>query len=98
VSYLAIRTFDLKNGSAEDYKNAYADLAKIGFRTHLTGQGGMQIQLPTTTTGGEFNGANASLLRDDLLERVRKAFAARGFTSEIFVLVGGDWAWGKNTT
>lgn len=30
MSYLAFCTFDLKNASSQDYKNAYADLEEIG--------------------------------------------------------------------
>jgi hypothetical protein len=32
MSYLAFCTFDLKNASSQDYKDAYADLEEIGLR------------------------------------------------------------------
>jgi len=98
MSYFAVCTFDLKNASYEDYQNAYADLANIGFYKQITSQKGTKITLPTTTTAGEFNGTSAASVRDDLIERAKKAFEARRFRSEIFVSVGGDWAWAHRTT
>jgi hypothetical protein len=53
MSYFAVCTFDLKNASFDDYQNAYADLAKIGFSKYLTSSQGDKITLPTTTTAGE---------------------------------------------
>lgn len=97
MSYFAICTFDLANASAEDYQNAYADLARIGFTKIITADRGSKITLPTTTTAGEFNGTNTSALRDDLVSRVKNAFAARRFRFEIFISVGGGWAWGHRT-
>ncbi|MFZ2911297.1 MAG: hypothetical protein WA094_15520 [Candidatus Desulfobacillus denitrificans] len=98
MSYFVVCTFDLKNGSYDDYQNAYADLAKIGFNRQVKSAQGILITLPTTTTAGEFNGTSSGLVRDDLTERVKRAFEARRFKSEIFVSVGGDWAWGHRTT
>lgn len=98
MSYYVVCTFDLKNANYEDYQNAYRDLASIGLSHVVTSAQGSKITLPTTTCGGEFNGASAGAVRDDLTERVRKAFAARGFRSEIFVVTAGDWAWGHRTT
>ncbi len=98
MSYFAVCTFDLKNASYDDYQNAYADLAKIGFNKQVTSTQGTKIILPTTTTAGEFNGTSAAAVRDDLTERVKKAFEVRRFRSEIFVSVGGDWAWAHRTT
>lgn len=98
MSYLAICTFDLKNASTTDYRTAYSDLAAIGLnRVHKAGNGN-DVVIPTTAAMGEFNGTSAANVRDDISDRVRAAFAKRGFTSEIFVVVGGDWAWGSRTT
>ena len=47
---------------------------------------------------GEFNGHSATEVRDDIRSKVKAAFAARRFKSEIFVIVGGNWAWGATTT
>lgn len=99
MSYFAICSFDLKDGSREDYQNAYADLARLGFSTRVTGNGGSQITLPTTTTAGSFDGSSAATIRDDLRAKVAAAFRARNLTSEIFVSVGGqDWTWGHQKT
>lgn len=98
MSYFVICTFDLKNAAYEDYQKAYSDLAKIGLSKTVISSQSKEITLPTTTTAGKFNGTNEMTVRDDLLARVREAFKTRGFTSEIFVSIGGDWAWGHNTT
>lgn len=98
MSYLVICTFDLKNASNQDYQNAYADLEKIGLKKVVVGTQGRNIVMPTTTTAGEFNGVSATAVRDSVLEQVRKAFVARRFSSEIFIVASGDWAWGASTT
>ena len=99
MSYFCVCTFDLnRNASATDYQNAYADLAKIGFSTSVTGSGGRSITLPNTTTAGTFTGSSARDVKTDLLNRVKAAFSARRFTSEVFISVGDDWSWGHSTT
>lgn len=98
MSYFVVCTFDLKNANYEDYQNAYADVAKLGLYKQITSSQGKKITLPTTTTAGEFNGTSAASVRDYVCDGVENAFAARGFTSEIFVSVGGDWGWGHRTT
>lgn len=96
-SYFATCTFDLKNGSQQDYQNAYADLAKLGFATVVVGGNGNKITLPTTTTAGEFTGTDAVTTRENLTGSVEEAFTARKFTYELFITVGGDWTWGYRT-
>lgn len=98
MTYLAICTFDLKDASSTDYKNAYADLDGIGLSKVQTGSKGSSVVIPTTTVMGEFKGQSAAGVRDYVLDSVKKAFLARGFDSEIFVIVGDDWAWGSRTT
>lgn len=98
MSYFAVCTFDLANCDDEDYENAYNDLAKIGFKRDITSDKGVKFRLPTTTTAGEFEGASIGQVRDDLLDKIKKAFSARRFQSEIFVSVGGNWGWGHTTT
>jgi hypothetical protein len=56
------------------------------------------VVIPTTSVAGAFEGASASAVRDSLSDRVQQAFKARRFSSEIFLVVGGDWAWGGRTT
>jgi hypothetical protein len=98
VSYLVFCTFDLKGASTQDYKNAYADLAQLGLRKVVQSDKGSDVVIPTTGAMGTFNGKTASDVRNDIRDRVQKAFQARRFSSEIFVVVGGDWAWGGATT
>ena len=64
----------------------------------VTGGSGKDVVIPTTSTIGTFNGTSAASVRDDIRERVKAAFKARGFTSEIFVVVGSDGTWGSTTT
>lgn len=98
MSYLATCTFDLKGASSQDYQNAYADLAKLGLRKLVVSNGGNQTVVPTTMTVGEFNGQSAAAVRDWVRDAVKREFAARQFSSEIFVVVGDNWAWGAEST
>jgi hypothetical protein len=98
MSYLVFCTFDLKSASNQDYQNAYADLEKIGLKKVVAGGNGNNVVIPTTSAMGEFNGTSAASVRDDIRSRVQSAFKARSFKSEIFVIIGGDWAWGSTTT
>lgn len=98
MSYGVFCTFDLKNASTQDYKNAYADLEKIGLRKVVAGTK-REVVIPTTAALGSFNGAGAASIRDDVREKITQAFKARSFDSEIFVMVGGeDWTWGAGGT
>jgi hypothetical protein len=98
MTYLIFCTFDLKNATTSDYQNAYADLHKIGLaKVHKGGNGG-EVVIPTTAAMGEFNGTSAASIRDAVAEQVKTAFATRRFKSEIFLVVGRDWAWSSRTT
>jgi hypothetical protein len=99
MSYGVLCTFDLKGASSSDYQNAYADLEKLGLhRAHDNSSGGKTV-IPTTTVLGSYNGASSTAIRDDVRAKIKVAFTARGFSSEIFVVVGGtDWTWGAITT
>ncbi len=99
MSYLVICTFDLKNGSSQDYQNAYADLEKIGLKKVVMTNAGGKLVMPTTTTAGEFEGTSSETLRDSIREQVRRAFTARRFSSEIFIVVAPPgWTWGGAST
>ena len=98
MSYLVFCTFDLKNANSQDYKNAYFDLANLGLEKVVKSDMGSDVVIPTTATMGTFNGITAPQVRSDIRDRVRAAFKARRLTSEIFVVVGADWAWGGGTT
>ena len=98
MSYLAFCTFDLKNATSQDYKNAYADLEKLGLKKVHKSDSGGDVVIPTTAVMGTFNGPSAEVLRNTLRDGVKAAFAARKFKSEIFVVVGENWAWGAAST
>jgi hypothetical protein len=99
MSYGVLCTFDLKGASSNDYQNAYADLEKLGLHRAQGNSSGGKTVIPTTTVLGSYNGASASAIRDDIRAKIKAAFTARGFTSEIFVVVGGtDWTWGSTTS
>jgi hypothetical protein len=98
MSYFVLCTFDLKDASRQDYQNAYADLEKLGLKRVVVSDKGNDVVIPTTTVTGTFNGTSAASVAKDLADRVQAAFKARSFASEIFVLVGGDWAWSGRTT
>lgn len=98
MSYLVFCTFDLKNASSKDYENAYADLSGIGLRKVVKSDSGGDVVIPTTAAMGTFTGSNAATVRTDVRNAVQKAFNVRRFKSEIFIIVGGDWAWGAGTT
>lgn len=96
--YLVFCTFDLKNASSQDYQNAYADLEELGLKKVQKADGGGDVVIPTTSVMGTFNGNSAEAVRDDVRNWVKNVFSARRFKSEIFVVVGSDWAWGAGTT
>lgn len=98
MSYLVYCTFDLKSASSKDYENAYADLQRIGLAKVVKADEGKHVVIPTTSTMGFFNGASAVAVRNDVRNSVQAAFRSRLFKSEIFIVVGGDWAWGAGTT
>jgi hypothetical protein len=98
MSYFVLCTFDLKSASRQDYENAYADLKQIGLEKILTRSQGGQTVIPTTTVAGTFNGAGALAVHDAVQQRIFRAFAARGLSSEIFTVAAGDWAWNGATT
>ena len=98
MSYLVFCTFDLKNASSQDYKNAYSDLEKIGLKKIHKSRNGGEAVIPTTAAMGFFDGKNASDVCTDIRNKVTVAFTARRFKSEVFVVTGGDWAWTMGTT
>ena len=98
MSYLTFCTFDLKQASSQDYQNAYKDLELLGLKKIIVADNGNNVVIPTTSAMGKLDGQSAGAIRDQILEKVKAAFNKRGFTSEIFVVVGGDWAWGATTT
>lgn len=97
MSYLAIVSFDIKNGDADDYDNVYKGFEAIGLKKTITPDKGEAIMLPTTTTAGEFTGQSAATVRDSLCTDTQAVFTRNNIHGEIFVAVGGGWAWGRRT-
>lgn len=98
MTYLVFCTFDLKNASKQDYDTAYSDLAGLGLQKVRTADNGNTVVIPTTSVMGTFNGGTVASVRDEIKSRIVAALKARGFRSELFLVVGGDWAWGAATT
>lgn len=97
MSYLTVATFDIANGKREDYETVYKEFARIGLRPILTSDHGKTVQLPTTTTAGEFKGQSAAGVREHLCNETQQAFSRNRLRGEIFVSVGGDWTWGHRS-
>lgn len=99
MAYGVVCTFDLKNASSTDYENAYSDLKALGLSSAHGNSNGGESVIPTTTVLGSYTGESAASVRDHVRTKIRAAFKARGFRSEIFVVVGGqDWTWGATTS
>jgi hypothetical protein len=93
MSYFVTLSFDLKHASSDDYETACSELAKIGVHKILVSDSAIQVSLPTTTCAGTFTGSTAISVRDFVVTKSQQAFQAQGLQGEIFVAVGGDWAW-----
>ena len=93
MSYLAMLSFDLANATREDYAKAYERAAQLGFHRTIRSNNGNLVYLPTTTCAGTFTGSSAAALAEALATQVKSVFAAAGLSAEIFISVGGDWAW-----
>jgi len=90
-------TFDLENGSSQDYANAYYDLDIIGLKRVVAGTN-RNVVIPTTMTLGYVEGFDVSQVCDQIRTKVKNAFSLRGLKSEIFITVGKDGTWGSATT
>lgn len=98
MSFLAFCTFDLKNARNGDYEKAYADLDEIGLSRVVVSRTGKEVVIPTTAAIGKFEGSSVAAVGDDVRASVQQAFKARGFKSEIFVVVGVNGTWRAVTT
>jgi hypothetical protein len=93
MSYFVTVSFDLKNASSDDYETAYSELAKIGVHKILVSDSAIKVSLPTTTCAGTFTGSTPVSVRGFVAEKIQQAFQSQCLQGEIFVAVGGDWAW-----
>lgn len=97
MSYLAVLTFDLHNADSEDYACADRQLAEVGLSKRLTADAGGVVQLPYNTYVGSFTGVSAGNVRDYVRERAKQALMACKLRGRLFVMAGGDWAWGSDS-
>jgi hypothetical protein len=95
---LVFCTFDLKGASAQNYKDAYTDLEKIGLRKVHKHSDGSEAVIPTTAAMGGLNGISTEAVVTTVRDSIRAAFKARGFKSEVFLIAGGDGRWTGTTT
>ena len=98
MSYFVTVTFDIKNGTPQDYANVLTELNSIGLYENIIGGSNTTSKLPSNTFAGEFNGLDLTSVRDDICNRIQSIFRKCKVKSEIFVAVGGDWGWGIRTT
>lgn len=95
---LAVASFDItkgsktKEGSSEDYQNAYAVLGKLNLSTTMN-RDGKTVHLTNTTVAGEFNNSETPVdLRDRLLKSIQAGFNLIGIRYKLYVSVGENWA------
>ena len=86
-------TFDLHNAESEDYDKAYSSLSRLGFSKYVRSDKGNSIRLPASTCAGCFIYTKAGLLRKKLAMQVQQAFEKEDIVANVFIAVGGDWAW-----
>ncbi|HDZ3730166.1 TPA: hypothetical protein RSW61_001762 [Vibrio harveyi] len=93
MSYFVMCTFDLFNATSADYENAYSVLEDHGLKTSLTSNSGKTVDLPNTTAAGLFTGEKCASIGDDILQRVKEGFNAKGLKYKVFVTVADGYAW-----
>lgn len=98
MSFLVTVSFDLKNASAQDYQNVDQEFSKIGLSRTIEGSTGKNHSLPDNTYSGEFEGSSVGKVRNDLADRVSEALRNAGVKSQVYIVVGGSWAWGIRYT
>lgn len=94
MSYLVTATFDIVNAASEDYECIDKKFKLIGLSRTLQGTNS-KVELPYNTYAGEFNGASAGQVRDDVADKTQTAMKSCTVKGKLFVTVGGDWAWGS---
>jgi len=97
MSYFVTVSFDIANATRENYQTMYRELQIIGLSHSLTSDANNTITLPSTTVAGSLNGSSAGAVRDHVCNQVQNAYTRNRLHGEVFVAVGGDWAWGHRT-
>ena len=98
MSYLVTVTFGLKDEESSSYDSIHKTLYSLGLNKLLIGSSSKKHNLPANTYAGEFEGENASKIRDDLASQIQSKFEEIGAKATIYVTVGGNWSWGIRYT
>ena len=97
MSYLVSVSFDIENASSDQYNQVKEELNDIGFSDTISGNAKVKVKLPDNTFAGEFEGSSSTKIRDDLRKQVKEIFKSLNLKAEIFIHVGGNWAWGSSS-
>ncbi len=93
MSYLVHLSLHFPMETAGTYEKTKRVLNEMGLYGSLAAKDKTLAVLPRNTFAGQFEGENASTIRADLGARVAAAFKANGIAANIFISVGGTWAW-----
>ena len=97
MSYFVHVAFDMTNQDSEAYRAIEEALNTMGLYSTIEGSSKKTLTLPANTFAGKFTGESAGKIRDDLCTKIQDAFRAHNIHGNIFVSVGGDWAWGMRS-
>jgi hypothetical protein len=93
MSYAVIVSLDIENSKPEDYDCVEERLEKIGLSRKVEGE--KKHVLPSTTFYGKFEGNDAKSIREEVCEKVVKAFERCDASGKVFILAAGEehgWA------
>lgn len=96
MSYLVICTFEIIDANQEDFKHAYAELAKLGLM-RVRNINGLAV-MPAASVIGEFDGRTPRLVMRHVERGIKAVFFNRRVRVEFFIYVVGGWARGALTT
>lgn len=71
MSFLVTVSFDIANGTREDYQTVYSELQAIGLSRSLTTDANRTVTLPSTTVAGSLNGQSAGAVRDHVCDQLQ---------------------------
>ena len=97
MKFFVTVTFEVKDGSKEDYKRIYKELENLGFYKILKASNGNIVTIPTSTVVSETTGSNADLLRDTVRDKLNIVFKACKLKGDVFIIVSSDWSWGGSS-
>jgi hypothetical protein len=101
MSFGVTVTFDIHNSEDADYDEITKLLESIKLYKSVKSDKNKIIDLPNNTYFGEFDSSQIKSTGDlsgSIVNWIKKEFDRMDLRSNIFVAVGGDWAWGSRTT